>query len=291
MCRWVLNRVPRKDARALSFGKLLHQVFEDFLLGRGTMEEIIGRQEQHWMMMAQQAVHSDEQLVALDAITDLEAMREPLMQWKDQYSFDIPVLEVEKSFTLVSPFDPSVSLRGRPDRMGVLYGRLVHVQNRSLAANTNFDVYSRLAKRHLHELVYGYAKSLEYPQYPYGGTVFNLLRKLKYRGVPTKKCPEGKILHTVDEILWQGMVNYSAEEMLAGVVRATKWAQKMRQTEEWYKLSGEMPLPNEKMNGGWLGNTIDPYFLVMQNEVKLDDDVYFKNREEMYATLPDRISS
>jgi hypothetical protein len=44
-----------------------------------------------------------------------------------------------------------------------------------------------------------------------------------------------------------------------------------------------MPLPNEKLNGGWIGNTIDPYFRVLQGEIDLKDDRWFKDREDTYA--------
>lgn len=288
LCRWVLNRLPKGNEKALEFGKLLHCIYEDFFLGK-SMEESIAHNEQIWLQRTADTSDMYEKKSALDALEELDNVREVLLQWRDKYEFDVPVLEVEEPFTITSPLDDSVCLRGRPDRVGVLYGRLVHVQNRGLAATVNFELYVRLAKRHLHELVYGYALARKYEgQYSYGGTVFNLLRKLKHRRKPSKKDPEGAILHTVDEMLGQAIVNYSDQECLAGVDRATRWAQKMRTTEEWYKLSGEMPLPNEKLNGGFNGNIIDPFFRVLEGEISLDDDEFFKNREDQYAGLEER---
>jgi hypothetical protein len=220
---------------------------------------------------------------AMTAIKDLDSYTEVLCQWRDQYPFDIPVLEAETPFVLISPYDETIEFIGRPDRVGVIFGRLFHVQNRSLAQGTNFDLYIRLAKRHLHELVYGYALAEKYKEYPYGGTLFNLLRKVSYRGKPTKACPEGKVLRGIEECLWQGMVNFSHEDLTAGVYRATQWARLMRETELDFIIHGNLPLPNERMNGGMFGNMIDPYFEVLQGDISLDDDKFFKDRENTYS--------
>lgn len=275
-CKWVYNRVPRTEPRALSFGKLLHNVFEDHLLSGDPMDKVIDRQIVEWRTQAAVANRDvAEVTAALSAITDLESYREVLCQWKDQYPCDIPVLEVETPFEIDVGHD--IKIKGKPDRVSVVFGRAFHIQNRSLAATTNFDLYTHLAKRHLHELVYGYAISRKFQQYPYGGTIFNLLRKITHRS------KTGKILHPLSECLWQGMLNFSQEELESGVQRAKAWIQEMREEHENILVLKEMPLPNERLNGGPYGNSIDPYFLVLQKEISLDDDRYFKHREETYA--------
>jgi len=252
------------------------------------MDVVITRQKAKYMASAD-VVKMDvlEVQSAVTAIEDLTSYTEVLCQWRDQYPFDIPVLEAETPFVTTSPYDKTIEFIGRPDRVGVIFGRLFHVQNRGLAQGTNFDLYLRLAKRHLHELVYGYALSEKYRTspnggYAYGGTLFNLLRKIQYRGKPTKANPEGKILRPLGECLWQGMVNFSEQELMSGMQRATQWAQSMRQTEQQFRIDGRFPLPNERLNAGAYGNVLDPYFEVLQGDIKLDDDRYFKDREDTY---------
>src|SRR6185503_7669879 len=222
----------------------------------------------------------------LEALEDIDLFTEPMCMWRDNYPFEIPVLEVEAPFEIAHPMDDSIGLLGRPDRVGVLWGQLFHVQNRSLAAGVNFGVYTELAKRHYHEHLYAHALHQKYPQYPYGGTIFNLLRKLKYRGVPTKKDPAGKILHKPTEILSQHMMMIDLAGPLHRHVMESllKHIREMRETERRFREFGEWPAVNEKMNGGVYGNRVDEYFRVLVGELSLDDDRYFRSREDTYAT-------
>jgi hypothetical protein len=159
---------------------------------------------------------------------------------------------------------------------------LWHWQNRGLASSINFGTYTELAKRHLHEGIYAWAMRKKYPDIPYGGTGFNLMRKLKYRGVPTKKCPEGAILHGPSEIFFQDLVPYTPERS-NDMLRSVLWnVQEMRRVREEAQ-HGRLPAPNERMNGGYYGNTPDPFFKVLEGEWELEDDRYFKNREDMYT--------
>jgi hypothetical protein len=265
ICAWVLNRVPHV-VPALEFGKLLHTVLEDVNLGRSTMAQA----------MDALAVRP-EALIDESAVMELLKYREHLEAWTDRYPFEVPVLEAEEPFTIVSPFDASIAFKGRPDRFGLLWDNVVHVQNRSLHSGKNFLLYTRLARRHDHELLYGwYAANVKYPQHPYGGTVFNLLRKIAPRD-------RKKQLRPLVEIMWQGLVPYAPEEQVAGVWRLTEWAREMRECEERFRATGEFPLPNEDANGGFFGNSEDPYFKVLLGETTLENDRLFVDREDTYA--------
>ena len=57
----------------------------------------------------------------------------------------------------------------------------------------------------------------------------------------------------------------------------------MREVERDYRELGVVPAPNEKMNGGFSGSSIDPYFRVLTGQIELSDDTYFKDREDTYA--------
>ncbi len=292
-CRWrwvaayVLNRVPRTDARPLRFGKLLHLVFEDYLTGKGDIEKIVRERKELWHETAMSLEDIHEREIAFDAIADLEEMREPMALWRDQYPFQVPILEVEAPFEIPHPFDPSIRLRGRPDRVGVLWDQVWHVQNRGLAAGVNFAVYVDLARRHYHEHVYAEALAAKYCEegkWTYGGTVFNLMRKLKYRTKQTKANPLGETKR-VEEMFWQHPMPIDLKSWLHHdvMLAVLHHAYEMRRVEREFREHDVWPPPNERMNGGPYGNRIDEFYRVLTGEITLDDDRYFKDRPDMYA--------
>ncbi len=286
VCAWLLNRVPVYEAPALTQGKLLHTIFEDHLLGNGTMQEAFTRRVDEARALAASMYPGQSGRATIEkAIEGMLDLEEALVQWKDQYTWEIPVLEVEEPFEIAHPMDPAFRIKGRPDRVGVMNGQLWHVQNRGLAAATNFGVYMELATRHYHEHAYAVALSAKYPQYPYGGTLMNLVRKLKYRTNVGKK---NEAVKTLDQMFYQHplVIDLNSRShdhvmrSLLGHMQEMKWVE-----EEFFK-DGSLPSPNEKLNGGFSGNSIDPYFRVMCGTADLYDDMIFKNREDMYAPAP-----
>lgn len=295
-CRWrwtaayVFNRVPVNEARPFRFGKLLHVIFEDFFKG-APMENVIADRALEWRTAAESATNEFDRLVAMDALEDLQMMAEPLTLWRDKFPFE-RTLEVEVPFEIAHPQDPLIRLRGRPDRVGVLYGRIWHVQNRGLAAGINFGVYLDLAKRHYHEHVYAEALSKKYgicengcvgcDPYEYGGTVFNLMRKLKYRTKMTKANPLGET-KAIDEVFWQHPMAIDIKGLLhTNVMNDIRLhAHEMKRVEAAAR-DMNWPAPNEYMNGGMFGNRPDEYYRVLTGEIELTDDRYFKDRIDMY---------
>jgi hypothetical protein len=282
VCKWVVNRVPRREAPALTQGKMLHLVFEDFLTGKFTMNEAFD----HHIAQAREAVGAAyfpwEAESILKAIAGMEELREPMMLWHDKFEWEVPVLEVEQPFEIAHPMNPHYRIKGRPDRVGVMNGQLWHIQNRGLAASTNFAVYIDLAKRHYHEHVYAQALSEKYGM-PYGGTMFNLVRKHKYRTNVGKK---NEAVKSFDQMFYQ----YPMPIVLGGPLNKSVMmsillhAEGMLETRDRYLEDGSMPPPNEKLNGGFSGNVIDPYFRVLTGEADLWDNTLFKQREDTYAT-------
>jgi len=276
--KWVVGRVPKDEARPLRFGKLLHLIFEHHFQTRQPIEVAITRFRGEWAKALEQAHNPLDIAVAQDALADLDQYAEPLGMWTDRYPAEGMPLEVEKAFIVKSPLDPTIFFKGRPDRMQMMWGQLFHWQNRGLAAGMNFPLYAELAKRNFHEHMYAYAMKQKYPNVPYGGTVYNLMRKLKYRG------KNGKILHTPDEMFWQGLVTITPEMNTEIMEIATRYAQEMRFARLLFEEDGVWPLPNETIHGGPFGNSIDPYFRVLNGEIDLNNDNVFKNREDTYAT-------
>lgn len=286
---WVLNRVPRENEQALTFGKMLHEIFERHFISALTMQEatdIVRKEYQSKIDPAFEAQNEKAVLSITDALDQLSAVEEALVQWHDVF---IPeqTLAIEQPFEFPHPADPTIIVRGRPDREWVMQGKLFHVQNRSLAPSKNIGLYLELAKRDYHEHIYKWAMTQKYPDIPWGGVVMNILRKLKYRGVPTKKDPEGKILHEVDEILYQGIVTLSDQQTELALSDLLYDAKEMRRTIYEAKTTGKLPSPNRRLDAGPFGNKMDPWFPVFTGQVSVNDDAFFKDREDMYKPVTD----
>lgn len=284
--KWVMNRVPRAESPALGGGKLLHLIFEDHAKGM-KMEDAIAKNVDAWKTSISTTLDMRERAVGEKALKIIDDLSEALPLWEDKYKFDVPVLEAEEPFEIQFQWLPGVTWRGRPDRVGVIGNNIWHVQNRGLAAATNFGMYIELAQRHYHEHLYAEALARKYPNYKYGGTMFNLVRKLKYRTNVGKK---NEAVKSYDEMFFQhpmtinitgkgaaGRIHQHVMHSMEMHVRAM-----MRAEEEW-AFDQIIPPPNEKLNGGAFGNEIDPFFKVLTGETKLTDDEYFKDREDTYA--------
>ena len=280
---WHLNRVPRSGERPLNFGKMMHEVFERHVRDDMTMKKAIVDVRSDWNDLIAKSTDEFEKSDGQDALDDLKELTEPLEMWKDIYPVE-RTLEVEVAFEYPHPLDPTLMIKGRPDRMAIIYGKLFHIQNRSLAASKNIGLYTELMHRDMHELIYAWAMQKKYPDIAYGGTLFNLVRKLKYRGKPTKKDPDGKILNSLDKIMGQYMIP-TLPDQIDIALRDLKWiADEMDRTVRDYEEHGIIPASNRGLDGGYFGSKKDHYFDVLMNGVEgLKDDKLFKDRDDMYG--------
>ncbi len=273
--KYVMNWVPRAEALPLRFGNLLHDIFEE--AARIDISQAIEVVKDEWFgkaMDSTDAYERDSRMKAIEALDDLE---EALALWKDTCDFENPFIEVENPFEIPHPNDSRIILQGRPDRVALMDGRLWHIQNRGLSPSVNFGVYLELAKRHYHEHLYAEALSYKYPDIPYGGTVFNLVRKLKYR---TKN---GKVKQLSEMFQQYSMVVSLKSELHKNIMNCIlEYALSMQREEELYHEEKVIPLPNEYMNGGMYGNSPDIYFKTLIGEIELGDPRFFKKREDLY---------
>jgi hypothetical protein len=279
-----MNRVPRGGATALDAGKLLHVIFEDHFQNSVPLHDA---GKFHLSQYKEQIPN----LTGLDLKTATEAaeiiddMLDAFPLWEDKYAFD-EILEVEKPFSIVLPeFSKEIEWLGRPDVMGIYQNKLWHRQNRGLAQGMNFGTYLNLAKRHYHEHLYAeYAmQAYKKPRKKYGGTIFNLVRKLKYRTNVGKKNEKTK---TAAEMFFTMPMSVNVDSSLhKSVMQAmVQHVEEMRWRISRWNAAQEIPAPNEKMNGGYGGNAEDPYFLVLIGAKKLSDDTLFMDREDLYAS-------
>jgi hypothetical protein len=268
--RWIRNRIPRYEGDALTAGKILHQIFEDNARGIA-MEAATDRR-------LQDARREGASAKALAVIEDLAG---GLPLWEEKFPATA-LLEVEEPFEWRDPEMLNVTWLGRPDKGVYMGGKVWHRQLKGLAAQKNFGTYLRLAKRSYHEHLYAEVLAAKYPQYPYGGTIFDLVRKLKYLTYAGKKNETRK---TAAEMFFQQPVTFDLD---SGLHRSVMMAMRlhvrdMRTALMHWEESQEIPAPCEELNGGFTGNTEDPYFLVLIGEKSLDDDRLFKDRVDLYA--------
>ncbi len=281
-CKWVLNRVPRQEGPALAAGKLLHTIFERHFQ-TGCPLEVAATRELYAFQCLLQTFSEQDRSTGEKAVALIKDLRDAFPLWQDTYPMEVPVLEVEQPFEITFAELPDVILRGRPDRVCVMSGAVWHVQNRGLAASMNLATYARLAKRHYHEHLYAEHLSRKYADLgDCGGTLFNLVRKLKFRTNAGKKNEKTK---TAAEMFWQHPMSINLKsQQHQEVMRAL--FQHVREMMWCERRIGYRPPPNEKMNGGFSGSAEDPYFKVLIGEIGIADNRYFKDREDTYA-VPD----
>ncbi len=283
--KWVMNRVPVATSPALDAGKILHRAFErsegGVELSRALAEECAA-----FRKLIPDA-HPAAQIGAEKAVVVMEDLIEAMPLWRDKFPVDA-VLEVEQPFEWRDPEDADILWVGRPDRVVLSGSRVWHQQRRGLAASMNFGMYIRLAKRHYHEHLYGRYLREKYPKrgkkkLTYGGTVFDLVRKLKFRTNVGKKNEATK---TAEEMFFQQSVSYDLNgQFHRAVMMALRYhVHEMRRVVLDWEHDRIIPAPNEKMNGGYSGNSEDPYFKLLIGEVSLDDNSVFKAREDTYET-------
>jgi hypothetical protein len=283
--KWVMDWVPLHEAQPLSFGKLIHRIFETYSGGQCDMLECINLHRGNWLSLMATTNDEVDIAVGLKVLKQLDDLTEALVQWHDTYPFEIECIEAEVPFEI--DLGDGLVGRGRPDRVAVRHGLLWHVQHKALASGTHFGVFTDLAKRSYHEHMYAEGLMVKYAgQFKgYGGTQFDLIRKLKYRTKVTKANPLGECKR-YEEMFQQVPVNIDLDSPLHEHVMDSirHHAREMRSCRHRWLSIGEVPAPNENMNGGAYGNSPDEYFRVLTGEYELGDPRYFKKREDTYET-------
>lgn len=288
---WLENRVPRRTPQALVTGKIVHKAFEkSFAEGTQVGEALAS------------ILPAVSPLGEEDSYNELKSLIEPLRFWKDYFPIEA-TLEVEQSFEFETW--SGLPFRGRPDRVAVIFGKAFHIQNKTIGASIKADNYISVARRNMHELLYGWYLRNKYKEMglEYSGTIYNVIRKLKYRSMAriSKKrlaelglpedidqaspllMPHREILNTPEEMFLQTVIGMDERQIESAREDLTVLSIEMERTADAY-LSGR-PIPSTRgADSGYYGSSIDPYTLVFLNEISLDDDEFFADREETYGS-------
>lgn len=294
--KWVMNRVPRVTATPLTVGKLIHSIFEDHLRTGIPMGDSIAINRKRFVSEIEGETNPLSVARAHESLSVLDGLDEALRLWKDDYRMDVPIAEVEEAFEYPEPGTGIVWI-GRPDRVSIHEGKIWHNQIKNLAAGVNFAVYLDLQQRSYHEHMYAEALLHRYKdgfkfsngvevgpgELAYGGTMFTLVRKLKYRTGVTKANPEGKV-KPLNEMFWQSpmAIDVWSPLHLSVMNSLRSHAFEIEAARRTWETFGMIPPPNENMNGGSFGNSPDEYFRVLTGDATLDDDTLFMDREDTY---------
>lgn len=231
-------------------------------------------------------------------------MVEPLNEWKDNFPVE-RVLEVEEPFSFY--VTSGAKFRGRPDRVAVVFGKIMHIQNKTLGAGKDGGQYLSLARRNMHELIYGWylAKKYEKSGLEYGGTIYNVVRKLKHRELLPKAKAEklvtlgqlsanytnadrrrlGDILNPASAMFIQAVVGIDTAQQQQALEDVQQLSIEMDRVADSFLSGGNIP-SNRSMDSGVYGHG-DPYTSVLLGEADLADDRLFQDREETYEESED----
>lgn len=281
---YVMNRVPVATAPALDAGRIYHKAHERHAttsLSLAASLEAECWQFREAIPQSHPAAHAN----AYKAVETMEDLIPAMPLWRDKFPIT-KVLEVEQAYEYPDPIVRDLTWLVRPDRVVISGGRMWHTQRRGLAASKNFAKYVRLQNRSYHEHLYAEAMVQKYSDYGFvpkwGGTVFDLVRKLKFHTNVGKKNEKKK---TAEEMFWQGALSIKLSGPIHGSVMHTlrQHVGNMRRALYAWEKFGEVPAPNDQRNGGYGDNSEDAYFKVLIGETTLDDNDVFKTREDPYA--------
>lgn len=268
--RWLyeyaLERIPRSEKRvALDLGTITHLAFARHFQG-DSIERALAVADVHYNDLRDATLRRAQFDQAEDLSSEWKDLRELLAHWKSRYEFS--TLQVEQTLELPIPNSHHV-LYGTPDRVVHYQGAYYHAQNRTLSGTTPIAPYLRAASLNLHELAYAWLLR-ESGMLPYGGTYFNIVRKLKLTGA------KGKVLHSPEECFVQEFIPLDDATINAAIETIRLAADRM----EAYAAMPPRDVCTEACVLGRFGNSLCPYFGVCTGEESLEDDSLYMDRPE-----------
>jgi len=271
---WLENRVPRKTGTAVSTGRLVHKAFENHFKGGGRvgdeLDALLAPIDPRYLdERARKAYYASARLV------------EPLNLWEDRYPID-RTLEVEAPFEEKLP--NGLIFQGRPDRVVSCYGKVWHFQHKTLAASRNPEHFIKLAPQSMHELLYAAHLRQKYTDEPYGGSIYNVVRKLKYKS--EAKGPKfGTILNDINKLFIQRHFALRDTDIARARVDLLSLALKMERLARDYTRYLVQPPRNRRFDAGFYGTGLNPYLPVILGETTLDDDSRYMDRLDPYEAI------
>jgi len=271
--RWLDNRVARREPVALTVGKLVHTAFEKHFenpadkIG-GILYDLLDTYEHHLLTEYEEK-----------AYREARGLCEPLNHWSDFYPVT-ETLEVEAPFEY--NLHNGLIFQGRPDRVVLVNDHVFHMQHKTISASRNLDTYISVARRSMHELLYGDYLAQKYADRGvYGGTIYNIVRKLKHKS-EAKGKNFGRVLHEPHEFFLQTPIPVNPSLVKQAKADLNILANQMKQVADNY-AEGINPPSSRHLDEDMFSKRTDTYFGVLMGEVSLDDDGIFMDRDNPYT--------
>lgn len=273
--KYLENRVPRYEPTAFTVGKLVHTACEEYFTDGPNPPESPGHALEEKVNTATALLLDERENQALKEVSELI---EPLKKWTDFYPIE-ETLEVEVSHS-VPLWHDTIAFRIKPDRVVRIKDHIYHMQHKTIAAQRDVGTFVEVASHSLHELTYAWVLQSIYPQYTYGGSIYNLVRKLKYKSAA--KATPGKILHQPHEFFSQWIVATDPDHIKLAVSDIHTLAKQMQNVADAY-WGGDLPPANRREDEDFFSKRTDPYFDVLMGRATLSDDTRFMDREDHHA--------
>lgn len=275
-----IKRVARFAPTPLSLGSFLHRAFDYHFKGV-SMAEAVQSVTLEVQQEYSRLVRLNYPMPAQKLLDGWNELAELLPHWQDRFE----VRTIASELALEAPLPNGDTGYGRLDRLVVYADKLWHWQNRSLSGSTNLHLYLGTAEMDWHENFYAFLVSAcrsqlpsEVRDLPYGGTGYNIIRKLKLIGA------KGKQLHEPAECFVQELVAIQPGLVERIVHTLCDIADEMRPYIAGRLMLRSCPATCAR---GPFGNSRCPYYGVCTGLDDIHDDNLFMDAADPYSEVAD----
>lgn len=254
---WVFGRQPAGDgSEPLRIGTGVHDNLEHLLKGERLVPTPMAT-----------LCPEDEGIVT-------ESLDKALGLWVEKYVRTKPVwdevLAVEESYEV--DLSEDITLIGKPDTVVRWRNALWHVQHKTLAQSKPVATYIRTLQRSWHEGLYRLLIKKRFPDYPYGGTMVNLIRKMSRKQMDLNP---GQALHLEFLPIGEDRSARALADFMFWAEQVVAWRRKLEEDPTQFVPQ------NRKSCGGIYGNSLCPFYKVCEGGASLTDDQFFVTRDPL----------
>lgn len=268
-----LRRVPRTLTVPLEVGLVWHALMESFYSNGRFKDVALASGQDFYKSRRDAAVEAGFDQTSPDKfekfIHDSDLIFRLFDIWTDPIP-DAEIIAVETPIELPLP-GMSHTLIGKPDVLIRWQRKLWHHQHRTLSDRTSMATYLDAAPRDLHELAYAWlivhGHGSGYAPSDYGGTYFNIARKLSNRRLTAE--PEAAFIRQPVPLSWS--------QVLSAIDDLCQIADDMQAIVAGHRR----PVSNREADRDRFGHYLTPYFRVYTGA----QDIY---DEKLFMTAPDR---
>ena len=264
---YVEKRVPKRKPVALASGSYFHKLMESYFRLGSKERAVQDAQGELLTDVASAGLMDGGALLA-----ESDRLRQLFELWEDKLGVTEKSLAVEEAMEVELPIGLYRHfLQGKPDRVVEHNGLFWHWQNRTLSTSTSIPTYLMAAQRDLHELCYAplIQKRLNIKPEQYGGTIFNIVRKLSKKSIEERP----------GEAFVQEFVSIDPRQVQEALEDVAAIGDLMTKAQ----AGTQRIIQNREMDRGKFGNSLSPYFGVKIGREQLSNDELFMDAVDRYG--------